>query len=400
MTRLGPCVALALAACTSGSPPEIHGLADQVATVGAELVVNIDGTDADGDRLTYGVHTDVSLQGNGMLTQTPGGMGVFRWTPLADDLGAHAFDFTASDGSNTTTVTISIDVRSAAGAVPIFRQPLGTGTVLDLAHQACVTVDIVIEDQDTAVVAIAEEAPRIMGGQLTIIDGQSATWMWCPTAAQAAAQDRYTLVLSADDGSNPKTLKSYVIVLNSAGPHLVINELDYDNVSTDTAEFIELYNPSLATASLAGLQVVLVNGGTSTVYDTIDLSPAGSLASGAYLVIAGAGVTPAPGAMKLDPVWSQDQIQNGAPDGLALIDSVTHTVIDALSYEGSITSATIVGFPAPVSLVEGTALPPTVADSNTATRSLCRLPNGQDTNDAATDWAACATLTPGAANTP
>src|SRR5262245_15477720 len=122
--------------CTSvviacgGSPPEIHGLADQVATVGTELRVEIDGTDKDGDPLTYGVHADISLQGAAMITQTPNGVGVFRWTPLAKDLGTHAFDFTVSDGSNTTTDSVSIEVRSAAGSVPIFREPLGTGTVV------------------------------------------------------------------------------------------------------------------------------------------------------------------------------------------------------------------------------------------------------------------------------
>src|SRR3954470_6863327 len=101
----------------------------------------IDGTDADGDRIDYGVHADISLQGTAMITQAPSGMGVFRWTPLAKDIGVHGVDFTASDGSNTTTVSISIEVRSAVGAVPIFRQPLGAGTVVDLARQACVTLD-------------------------------------------------------------------------------------------------------------------------------------------------------------------------------------------------------------------------------------------------------------------
>jgi hypothetical protein len=58
------------------------------------------------------------------------------------------------------------------------------------------------------------------------------------------------------------------------------------------------------------------------------------------------------------------------------------------------------GFPATVSLVEGTALPATVADSNTAPGSLCRNPNGTDTDNAATDWSFCTTPTPGTANTP
>ncbi len=391
-------LALALIACGDGEPPEINGLSDQVATVGAELIVRIDGTDPDGDQLTYGVQTEVSLQGNANLSQDPSGMGVFRWTPLADDLGAHAFDFTVSDGSNTTTVSISIEVRSALGEVPIFRQPLGAGRTAD--PSACMMIDIVVEDRDTPDVTIEEVAPAIAGAQLLVASGTTGRWQWCPTPAQVAAQDRYTLVLSADDGDNPKTIKNYVIVLNSVTPRLVINEVDYDQVGTDTAEYIELFNPTTTPVSLAGLQVVLVNGATTSVYDTIDLSSAGSLAGGRYLVIAGAQVSVPTDALRIDPVWSQDEIQNGAPDGVALIDGVTHTLLDAVSYEGSITAATLTDFPALVSLVEGTALDLAIADSSTVVKTLCRMPNGSDTNDSATDWGACGTVTPGAANAP
>jgi lamin tail-like protein/Big-like domain-containing protein len=391
--------AAVLSACAGSAPPEIHDLADQVAIVGQELDVEIDGTDADGDKLTYGVHADISLQGKAMITKQPDGKGLFRWTPLADDIGEHAFDFTASDGDSTTTVSITIDVRSAVGAVPVFRQPLGTGTVVDLAQNPCVDLSIVIDDMDSASVTIAQDDPVIDGAQLMIVDGLDATWHWCPTPAQVSAQSRYTLVLSADDGDNPKTIKDYVLVISgTAQPaKLVINEVDYDQAGTDIAEFVEILNTSSTTAQLAGLQLVLVNGATNMVYDTIDLSSVGSLAGGQYLVISGPNVTPAGGALHLDPVWTQDQIQNGAPDGMALIDSVTHTVLDALSYEGSITAAMLPDFAAPVSLVEGS--PTAAVDANTGTLSLCRIPDGSDTDDAAANWATCATLTPGAANT-
>jgi hypothetical protein len=392
--RLGASL-LVLAACGGGSAPEIHGLSDQVATVGQELVIQIDGTDADGDRITYGVHADVSLQGTAMMTTAPSGMGVFRWTPLAEHVGTHTFDFTASDSSNTTTVTIQIDVRAANGSAPIFRQPLGTGTVLTTA---CANLEIVVEDQDSTSVTIAQEPPVIDGAQLSVTGGLAATWQWCPTAAQIAASNRYTLELSADDGENPKTIKDYVIVLGSGGtPHVVLNEVDYDQLNTDSAEYLEIMNSSGATANLAGLRVVLVNGANNQQYDSIDLSPAGSLAAGDYLVIAGPNVSVPPSAKKLDPVWSTDQIQNGAPDGVAIVDPVTQTVLDALSYEGSITAATLADFTAPVSLVEGT--PTADADTNTDGTSLCRLPDGHDTNDAATDWVVCSS-TPGAANAP
>ena len=52
----------------------------------------------------------------------------------------------------------------------------------------------------------------IDGAQLTARDGHTATWHWCPSRAQQA-QPRYSLVLSADDGDNPKAVKNYLVVL-------------------------------------------------------------------------------------------------------------------------------------------------------------------------------------------
>ncbi|HET9990044.1 MAG TPA: lamin tail domain-containing protein, partial [Kofleriaceae bacterium] len=173
---------------------------------------------------------------------------------------------------------------------------------------------------------------------------------------------------------------------------------DYDQVGTDNTEYIEIYNPSAAAISLANKTLYLVNGSNSEVYGTVDLSSAVSLPAHGYLVVAGAGVTVPGGALKIDPGWTHDAVQNGAPDGLALVDTSTNTLIDALSYEGSITAAMLPGFATPASLVEGTVLASTVADSNTTDGSLCRHPNGQDTDNAAADWGLCATLSPGTAN--
>jgi len=324
---------------------------------------------------------------------------MFRWTPVASDVGEHVFDFTASDGSHETTVSVAIDVRSAIGAVPIFREPLGAGSVLDIATSDCVTLAIVIEDQDTAEVTLGQEAPLIEGGELMQLDGTTGSWHWCPTPAQIA-QERHTLVLSADDGENPRTIKNYILVVRdgAGGPQLVINEVDYDQIDTDSKEYIELYNPSDRLLGLGGLQVVLVNGSGNTIYNTVDLSGVESLGAGEFLVIAGPGVSVPTSATALDPQWTSDEIQNGDPDGIALIDSVTHVVIDALSYEGSITAVTIPDFPAPVTLVEGTPLDVNVADSNSTAGSLCRGPTGGDTNNAAADWQFCSSPTAGVAN--
>src|ERR1044071_9830634 len=81
-------------ACGPGWPPELTGLSDQVAQVGTELMVNLHGSDPDGDDLAYAFHSDHDLDGHAEITTSPGCTGVFRWTPSAADVGEHAIDFT------------------------------------------------------------------------------------------------------------------------------------------------------------------------------------------------------------------------------------------------------------------------------------------------------------------
>lgn len=187
------------------------------------------------------------------------------------------------------------------------------------------------------------------------------------------------------------------ITAMASGTALTINEVDYDQLGTDTAEYVELLNTSGAPLSLAGYSLVLVNGSNNTPYLTVDLSPAGTLAVGQYLVVGVAGLAIAPGAAKIDFIAADNSVQNGAPDGVAVVNTNTNTLVDALSYEGGITAAMLEGLGI-VSLVEQTALATATADSNTVDGSLCRLPSGVDTNNSSVDWKFCPTLTPGAAN--
>ncbi len=184
------------------------------------------------------------------------------------------------------------------------------------------------------------------------------------------------------------TTSNATVTVSTGANHLVINEVDYDQASTDAQEFIEIYNPTGSAINLTGKLLVLINGSGSTAYDMVDLSTAGSLPSHGYLVIAGSDVSVMAPAIKLDPGWTTNAIQNGAPDGIALIDDTTHTLIDAISYEGSVVDAELPGFATPQTLVEGTAA--TAADVSPFTDSICRSPDGQDTDDASVDWKTCA----------
>jgi hypothetical protein len=156
---------------------------------------------------------------------------------------------------------------------------------------------------------------------------------------------------------------------------LVINEVDYDQVGADGDGFVELKNTGTTELDLTGIALVYVDGADSAEYSREALT--GTIAAGAHLVVAG-------------------DAQNGAPDGLALVDTDDGALLDALSYEGGITAAVIDG--RTYSLVEGTMLPETVADSNTTAGSLSRIPDGRDTNDATADWVFTTTLTRGAPN--
>ncbi|WP_394828996.1 M4 family metallopeptidase [Pendulispora albinea] len=175
---------------------------------------------------------------------------------------------------------------------------------------------------------------------------------------------------------------------------LVINEVEYDEVGDDTQEFVEIYNAGGQPVDLSTYALYLVNGIDDTSYAIVDLSSGGSLAPGQYLVIGDRAVTVPAGVKKINFQGLRDQIQNGSPDGLALANGTT--VVDALSYEGVVTTAQLPGIEGTVNLVEGART--TASDSDSSIRSLSRLPNGVDTNNAASDWRATPNVTPGAAN--
>jgi len=190
-------------------------------------------------------------------------------------------------------------------------------------------------------------------------------------------------------------------VATSARAQLVINEVDYDQVGTDFNEFVELRNNSNCPLPLAHLALVLINGTSNAEYQRVAISGgAAFIEPGQYLVVGSATVTsivPA-GVLRVEFPFVGDNMQNGTPDGLALVDVSSRTVLDALSYEGGMTAVTIVGFPGTVSLVTGTALPLVVSDSNIVQGSLVRLPDGADTGNDIADWRVASTPSPGASN--
>jgi hypothetical protein len=193
------------------------------------------------------------------------------------------------------------------------------------------------------------------------------------------------------DGTNP--------TIDDAPPRLVINEVDYDQIGTDTTEFVEVLNKGTNTINLSHYALAFINGNNNLEYLRVNLN--GVLAGGQYLVVATTNLTGiGAGARVLYFPAGDSNIQNGAPDGLALINTGALTIYDAFCYEGPMPAANINGFTGTRSLVEGTALSAAIADSNTIPGSLARLPDGTDNDNAAADWNFTSTPTPGAPNVP
>lgn len=105
------------------------------------------------------------------------------------------------------------------------------------------------------------------------------------------------------------------------GQTVFVNELHYDNTGTDSREGVEIAGP--AGTDLAGWIVYLYNGNDNSVYDNIALSGLIDDEGNGY------------GALWFEV--ASNFIQNGAPDGFALVDNQGAVVL-FLSYEGTITA--------------------------------------------------------------
>jgi hypothetical protein len=261
------------------------------------------------------------------------------------------------------------------------------------------SVALTVTAGTTATLAVSLDLPAPAGGATVTLTSAIAGAV-PPSVTVAADQLSASFVYTQTGPPLPDTVTATLgAVTKSAAvtviqPHLVINEIDYDNVGSDTDEFIELYNPAAVPADLSTLAVVLVNGANNQEYDRYPLS--GTLPAHGFLVLASSTVMVDPAAMRITFKAATNNVQNGNPDGVLLLDTAAGKIVDALSYGGAITAAMVGGLAAPVSLVEGSAA--TATDSNSVRGSLVRLPDGHDSDDAAADWSFTSTPTAGAAN--
>lgn len=135
------------------------------------------------------------------------------------------------------------------------------------------------------------------------------------------------IVFVTDNGSGQGSLQIWdgdswenIVSVDVASPEVWINEFHYENASTDVDEFIEIAGP--AGLDLSEYTIELYNGQNGNIYDSVILSgilPNQSNGIG-FAVIN----------------FPTNGIQNGAPDGIALVNN--GIVLQFISYEGAFTA--------------------------------------------------------------
>lgn len=149
-------------------------------------------------------------------------------------------------------------------------------------------------------------------------DGPSIATVSASGVVTGVAAGSATITASAPNGISGNAAVTVVTPPTPGLPAVRISEIHYDNFGADLGEAVEVEGP--AGTDLSGWSLVAYNGNGGVAYSTQPLS--GILANSCT----GRGVTTV--------FYPPDGLQNGSPDGLALVDA-SGTVVEFLSYEGA-----------------------------------------------------------------
>ncbi len=185
-----------------------------------------------------------------------------------------------------------------------------------------------------------------------------------------------------------------VQIVDNDAPTIVINEVDADQTSIDTAEFVELYDGGVGNVSLAGMTLVFFNGATDQAYFVLSLDGYFTNENGFFVV--GSSIVPNVGH---EFSSASNNLQNGQ-DAVALYSGAfslnapvtTVNLLDAIVYDTGQAAD-----PGLLVLLESGE--PQVNENQNgagATQSLSRVPDGGDPRQTSTYIAQAPT--PGAPN--
>jgi DNA/RNA endonuclease G (NUC1) len=201
-----------------------------------------------------------------------------------------------------TPEVATVSVSPASASIPVGANQSFTGSAFDIDSQPI------------------NGTPLTWTSTNTLVASVSATGV-----ATALAEGDTTIVATAANGVAGSAALHVTTPTTPPPSDFHINEIHYDNVGTDVGEAIEIEGP--AGADVSGFSLVLFNGDVASgaAYNTQVLS----------------GVLPTSCGTRgvLTVAYPSNGIQNGSPDGIALVDSLGQ-VLEFLSYEGVFTATT------------------------------------------------------------
>jgi predicted extracellular nuclease len=145
------------------------------------------------------------------------------------------------------------------------------------------------------------------------------------SASYTTRPTRHRLLITAVALALLASLMPVAVAPVRAATSVFINEIHYDNTGTDAGEAIEVAGP--AGTNLTGWSLVLYNGANGLMY----------LNAGDSQALSGVIPNQSNGMGTVVLTYLVNGIENGAPDGVALVDPAS-TVVQFLSYEGAFTA--------------------------------------------------------------
>ncbi len=186
---------------------------------------------------------------------------------------------------------------------------------------------------------------------------------------------------------------STIFAAGASADHIWINEFHYDNPGADTGEFVEvaIRTPNGSGATATDYAVEFYNGSNGDLYNT----------TGTLDTFDMINAFPVAGSTDMITLYSMpvSGIQNGAPDGIALVNVTDSSVIQFLSYEGDFTADADNGGIAGAAGAMSTEVPASEPGTGNLT-SLSAMGSGDDADDFDADsFMLTEVQTPGAVNT-
>ncbi len=185
--------------------PDLPPLRNITMYEGQPLTISLNGSDPDGDPITY---LAIPLPEGADLNPNTG---VFNWTPDFDQAGIYPITFTVSDGSIPVSQTITITVINVNRA-PILN-PIGNKSV---DEGQALTINLTASDPDGDSLTYSMD-PALPGATFS----PAGVFSWIPTFDQAGA---YNVTFSVSDGSL-SAFESITITVNNVNRAPTLNHI-------------------------------------------------------------------------------------------------------------------------------------------------------------------------------